>query len=46
MLLGIRIATEADVPLILSFIRELAEHERLSREVSAIEDLLRASLFG
>jgi len=26
MLLGFRIATEADVPLILSFIRELAEY--------------------
>ncbi|MDX6379845.1 MAG: hypothetical protein QOI57_869 [Rubrobacteraceae bacterium] len=42
----IRIATEADVPLILSFIKELAGYERLSHEVSATEDLLRKSLFG
>nr|MDQ3302661.1 GNAT family N-acetyltransferase [Actinomycetota bacterium] len=38
MPLGIRIATEANVPLILSFIRELAVYERLSREVSASGD--------
>jgi GNAT superfamily N-acetyltransferase len=44
--LEIRIATEADVPLILSFIKELAGYERLSHEVSATEDLLRKSLFG
>jgi N-acetylglutamate synthase-like GNAT family acetyltransferase len=46
MPLEIRTATEADVPLILSFIRELAGYERLSEEVSATEDLLRKSLFG
>lgn len=46
MPLEIRTATEADVPLILSFIRELARYERLSEEVSATEDLLRKSLFG
>jgi GNAT superfamily N-acetyltransferase len=46
MSLEIRIATEADVPLILSFIKELARYERLSDEVSATEDLLRESLFG
>ena len=44
--IGIRPATEEDVPLILSFIRELAGYERLSHEVSATEDLLRESLFG
>jgi GNAT superfamily N-acetyltransferase len=44
--LEIRIATEADVPLILSFIKELAGYERLSHEVSATEDLLRKWLFG
>ncbi len=44
--IGIRPATEEDVPLILSFIRELAGYERLSHEVSATEDLLRKSLFG
>lgn len=42
----IRTATEADVPLILSLIKELAEYERLAHEVSATEDLLRESLFG
>jgi GNAT superfamily N-acetyltransferase len=44
--LEIRIATEGDVPLVLSFIKELAEYERLSHEVSATEALLRQSLFG
>lgn len=34
------------MPLILSFIKELAEYERLSHEVSATEDLLRFHLFG
>ena len=42
----LRTATERDVPLILSFVRELAEYERLSHEVVATEELLRASLFG
>ncbi len=42
----IREATEEDVPLILSFIRELAEYEKLSHEVVATEDGLRDSLFG
>ena len=42
----LRVATERDVPLILSFIRELAEYERLSHEVVATEEVLRASLFG
>lgn len=44
--LEIRAAAEADVPLILSFIKELAGYERLSHEVSATEDVLRESLFG
>jgi len=44
--LGIRTATEDDVPLILSLIKELAEYEHLSHEVSATEDVLRESLFG
>ena len=44
--IGIRPATEEDVPLILSFIRELAGYERLSHEVSVTEDLLRFHLFG
>ena len=44
--LEIRAATEDDVPLILSFIGELAEYERLSHEVVATEEALRNSLFG
>ncbi len=44
--LEIRFATEDDVPLILAFIRELAEYERLSHEVVATEEALRDSLFG
>lgn len=43
---AIRTATEADVPLILQFIRWLAEYERLPHEVVATEDLLRTTLFG
>jgi GNAT superfamily N-acetyltransferase len=39
-------ATLADVPLILRFIKELAEYERLSHEVVATEDGLRETLFG
>jgi GNAT superfamily N-acetyltransferase len=42
----VRVASEADVPLILSFIKELAEYERLSHEVVATEDSLREWLFG
>ncbi|MGH3146597.1 MAG: GNAT family N-acetyltransferase [Rubrobacter sp.] len=44
--LEIRVATEDDVSLILSFIRELAEYERLSHEVVATKEALRDSLFG
>jgi GNAT superfamily N-acetyltransferase len=42
----IRPATERDVPLILSFIRQLAEYERLLDAVKATEEALRATLFG
>ena len=42
----IRPASEDDVPIILSFIKELAEYERLSHEVIATEDTLRECLFG
>ena len=42
--LRLRPATPADVPVILSLIRELAEYER--KEVTATEELLRESLFG
>lgn len=39
-------AAEPDVPLILSFIRKLAEYEKLSHEVIATENRLRDGLFG
>jgi GNAT superfamily N-acetyltransferase len=42
----VRTASREDVPLILSFIKELAEYERLSHEVVATEDSLREWLFG
>lgn len=42
----IRSATAADVPLILSLIRELAEYEKLGHEAVADEAALRATLFG
>lgn len=39
-------ATVADVPQILTFIRGLAEYEKLAHQCIATEDLLRESLFG
>jgi GNAT superfamily N-acetyltransferase len=42
----LRAAEPADVPLILEFIRALAEYERLSHECVATEELLHESLFG
>jgi GNAT superfamily N-acetyltransferase len=39
-------ATESDVALILSFIKELAEYERLPHMVEATEKLLREALSG
>ncbi|MCS7012640.1 MAG: GNAT family N-acetyltransferase [Chloroherpetonaceae bacterium] len=45
-MLKIRFATEQDVPLILTFIKALAEYERLSSEVQATEARLRQTLFG
>ncbi|HEY2380099.1 MAG TPA: GNAT family N-acetyltransferase [Terriglobia bacterium] len=42
----IRQAAERDVPVILSFIRQLAEYERLSHEAVMTEETLRQSLFG
>lgn len=42
----IRPATEAEVPVILEFIRALAKYERLEHECIATEDGLRGSLFG
>ena len=43
---SIRSATVADVPLILHFIRGLAEYEKLAHECVATEALLEQSLFG
>ncbi|MBQ2853844.1 MAG: GNAT family N-acetyltransferase [Oscillospiraceae bacterium] len=40
-----RFATEADVGLILQFIRELAEYEKMLNEVVATEALLREWIF-
>lgn len=42
----VRVATIADIPLILQFIRDLAEYERLLHEVEATEADLRRDLFG
>ena len=42
----IRHAVETDVPLILSFIKELADYEKLSHEVLATEEDFRQNLFG
>jgi GNAT superfamily N-acetyltransferase len=39
-------ATERDVPVILSFIKKLADYERLSHEVVATEAGLRKTLYG
>lgn len=42
----IKHATLSDVPLILSFIKELAEYEKLLHEVVATEDILKQTLFS
>ena len=42
----IRSATPADIPVMLGFIRELAEYERLAHEVRGTEELLREEMFG
>lgn len=41
-----RVASPADIPLILEFIRDLAEYERLLHEVEATEEDIRRDLFG
>ncbi|MBU1375944.1 MAG: GNAT family N-acetyltransferase [Alphaproteobacteria bacterium] len=46
MSVTVRVATVADAPLILTFIRELAEYERLLHEVEATEADIRRDLFG
>jgi GNAT superfamily N-acetyltransferase len=42
----IRPAIENDVPVILALIKELAEYEKLSHEVSATENDINSSMFG
>ena len=44
--LRIAAASESDVPLILSFIRKLAEYEKLSDQVVATEADIHAQVFG
>jgi GNAT superfamily N-acetyltransferase len=48
VLLGliIRPTRPGEAPLVLSFVRELAEYERLSHAVEATEAMLDAALFG
>lgn len=43
--LKIRFAVEKDVPLILQFIKELADYEKLLHEVVATEEILMETLF-
>ena len=45
-MLNIRPTTAADAPLILDFIRQLAEYEKLAHEMVADAATLQASLFG
>jgi len=46
MSVRVRAASPSDTPLILAFIRELAEYERLLHEVTATEADIRRDLFG
>ena len=46
MSVSVRVASPADIPLILQFIRDLAEYERLLHEVEATEADIRRDLFG
>ncbi len=43
--MNIRFATEKDVPLILEFIKALAEYEKMSDEVVATEETLKEWIF-
>lgn len=45
-LVRIEEATQEDVPLILAFIRELAQYEKVLHKVALTEENLRATLFG
>jgi GNAT superfamily N-acetyltransferase len=44
--LTIRDATPADVPLLMTLIRELADYEKLGHELLATEELMERALFG
>jgi GNAT superfamily N-acetyltransferase len=44
--LVIRDATPADVPLLMTLIRELADYEKLGHELLATEELMERALFG
>jgi GNAT superfamily N-acetyltransferase len=44
--LEIKHTSVSGIPLILSFIKELAEYEKLLHEVVATEDILKETLFG
>jgi GNAT superfamily N-acetyltransferase len=44
--ISIRAVREDEVELVLQFIHELAQYERLAHEVSATPDSIRAALFG
>ena len=46
MALNVRVATLLDAPLILQFIHDLADYERLAHEVEATEADIRRDLFG
>ncbi len=46
MSLAIREVTEADIPALLSLIRELAEYEKLTHLVTATEGSYKEALFG
>ncbi|MCK5221079.1 MAG: GNAT family N-acetyltransferase, partial [Candidatus Aminicenantes bacterium] len=41
----IRAALENDIPLILSFVKELAKYEKLKHEVKATEEILYKNIF-
>jgi len=43
---SIRQATRADVPLVLEFVRGLAEYEKLTHLLEATEDIIAEELFG
>ncbi len=42
----VRLAVPEDIPLILTFIKELAEYEKMSDQVTATEEILSEKLFG